>query len=516
MTLNNVSVSRKLWGAILLLLAAMFSIALLAAYAAASVQADSARQVALTHDLIERSAIWKGMTDTAVTRGMANAISSDPAVGELFKENLANDAKKITALRAEIGKLATTEADKAAMKTVAEKGALLVAASKKATELVTAGDRAAVTAHVKGEYAQTAAGYLGAIDAFVELQREKGAQAVADAAQARQRILVAGFGGAGLVIALGMLVAATLVRSIRHPLNESIRVAGAIAEGDLTQSISTNRRDEFGSLMRALQHMNESLGRVVGNVRASTDSISTASAEIATGNTDLSSRTEQTASNLQQAASSMEQLTGTVRQSADSARQANQLASSAAEVAQRGGSVVAQVVSTMDEINTSSKKISDIIGVIDGIAFQTNILALNAAVEAARAGEQGRGFAVVAGEVRSLAQRSAEAAREIKGLIGSSVDKVEAGSRLVADAGATMNEIVGSVQRVTDIIGEITAASSEQSDGIGQINVAVTQLDQMTQQNAALVEESAAAAESLREQAHKLAEVVSIFRVARA
>jgi methyl-accepting chemotaxis protein len=513
MSLNNISVTRKLWGAILLLLAAMLTIAMLAASQAASVQAESARQIALVHDLIERSAVWKGLTDTAVTRGMANVISSDPAVGELFKDNLENDTKKITAIRVEIAKAATSDEDKAAMKNVAEKGAVLVAASKKATELVTAGDRAAVTAHVKGEYAQTAAAYLAAIDAFVALQRQKGEQALANGAQARQRILLAGFGGAVLVIALGMLVAATLVRSIRQPLQESIRVAGAIAEGDLTQSISTTRRDEFGSLMRALQHMNESLGRVVGNVRASTDSISTASAEIATGNTDLSSRTEQTASNLQQAASSMEQLTGTVRQSADSARQANQLASSAAEVAQRGGSVVAQVVSTMDEINASSKKISDIIGVIDGIAFQTNILALNAAVEAARAGEQGRGFAVVAGEVRSLAQRSAEAAREIKGLIGSSVDKVEAGSRLVADAGATMNEIVGSVQRVTDIIGEITAASSEQSDGIGQINSAVTQLDQMTQQNAALVEESAAAAESLREQAHRLAEVVSVFRV---
>ncbi|MBL0727699.1 methyl-accepting chemotaxis protein [Piscinibacter sp. HJYY11] len=515
MSLNNISVTRKLWGAILLLLAAMLTIAMLAASQAASVQAESARQIAQVHDLVERSAVWKGLTDTAVTRGMANVISSDPAVGELFKENLENDTKKITAIRVEISKVATSDEDKAAMKNVAEKGAVLVAASKKATELVAAGDRAAVTAHVKGEYAQTAAAYLGAIDAFVALQRQKGEQALAAGAQARQRILLAGFGGAVLVIALGMLVAATLVRSIRQPLEESIRVAGAIAEGDLTQTISTTRKDEFGSLMRALQHMNESLGRVVGNVRSSTDSISTASAEIATGNTDLSSRTEQTASNLQQAASSMEQLTGTVRQSADSARQANQLASSAAEVAQRGGSVVAQVVSTMDEINASSKKISDIIGVIDGIAFQTNILALNAAVEAARAGEQGRGFAVVAGEVRSLAQRSAEAAREIKGLIGSSVDKVEAGSRLVADAGATMNEIVGSVQRVTDIIGEITAASTEQSDGIGQINSAVTQLDQMTQQNAALVEESAAAAESLREQAHRLAEVVAVFKVAR-
>jgi methyl-accepting chemotaxis protein len=228
----------------------------------------------------------------------------------------------------------------------------------------------------------------------------------------------------------------------------------------------------------------------------------------------LSSRTEQTASNLQQAASSMAQLTGTVKQSADAARQANQLANSAAEVAARGGVAVSQVVATMDDINTSSRKIADIIGVIDSIAFQTNILALNAAVEAARAGEQGRGFAVVAAEVRSLAARSAAAAKEIKSLIGASVDKVEGGSRQVADAGRTMNEIVSSVQRVSDIIGEITAASAEQSEGIGQVNGSVAQLDQMTQQNAALVEQSAAAAESLKSQAQVLREVVSNFRLA--
>ena len=262
--------------------------------------------------------------------------------------------------------------------------------------------------------------------------------------------------------------------------------------------------------------MTESLRRLVGEVRHTADSISTASNEIATGNQDLSARTEQAASNLQQTASSMEQLTGTVKQTADSATTANQLVSSASSVARRGGEVVTQVVSTMDEINASSKKIADIIGVIDGIAFQTNILALNAAVEAARAGEQGRGFAVVAGEVRSLAQRSAEAAKEIKALIGASVDKVESGSKLVADAGQTMQEIVGSVQRVTDIIGEITAAASEQSDGIGQVNTSVTQLDKMTQQNAALVEESAAAAESLKDQAQKLAAVVGTFRLERA
>jgi methyl-accepting chemotaxis protein len=513
MKLTNIPIAKKLWGAILLLLAAMLLIALLAARQASSIQAETSASIAINQKVIEQSATWKGMTDTAVTRGMANAISSDPAVGELFKENLQNDAKKIGKLREDLGKIANTDEDKAVMKDVGAKGAALVAVSKKASELATAGDRATVATLVKGEYAQAAAAYLAAIDTFVELQHTKGERALAEAAQARQNVMLAGAAGAVMVIALGMLVASLLVRTIRQPLTQSIEVARAIAEGDLTHRISATRGDEFGELMRALQHMNESLGKVVGDVRASTDSISTASAEIATGNTDLSSRTEQTASNLQQAASSMEQLTGTVRQSADSARQANQLASSAAEVAARGGNVVSQVVSTMNEINASSKKISDIIGVIDGIAFQTNILALNAAVEAARAGEQGRGFAVVASEVRSLAQRSAQAAKEIKGLIGASVDKVESGSRLVADAGATMSEIVGSVQRVSDIINEITAASTEQSEGISQINSSVTQLDQMTQQNAALVEESAAAAESLKDQAVRLSQAVSVFRL---
>jgi len=302
-------------------------------------------------------------------------------------------------------------------------------------------------------------------------------------------------------------------RWVGRPLQDLSRAVTVLAAGDLTQPCHSDQRDEIGELIRNVEGMRQRFQQMIGSVRSSVDSITTASVEIATGNQDLSARTEQTASNLQQAASSMEQITGTVKQSADSALQANQLAASAAEVAARGGSVVSQVVTTMDEINASSKKISDIIGVIDGIAFQTNILALNAAVEAARAGEQGRGFAVVASEVRSLAQRSADAAKEIKALIGASVDRVEAGSRLVADAGQTMSEIVGSVQRVSDIIGEITTAASEQSDGIGQVNQSVNQLDQMTQQNAALVEQSTAAAESLKDQAARLAQAVGSFRL---
>ena len=322
----------------------------------------------------------------------------------------------------------------------------------------------------------------------------------------------------GLVLVFAAIVVVPLtllnMQTICAPLAEAEALAEAIAEGDLSREMKpVEGVDEASKLMRSLHHMQEALQAMVGQLRTAADSIRTASVEIATGNQDLSSRTEQTASNLQEAASSLVQLTGTVKQTADSARTANQLASSASGAAAKGGEVVSQVVSTMDEINASSKRISDIIGTIDGIAFQTNILALNAAVEAARAGEQGRGFAVVAGEVRSLAQRSAEAAREIKTLIGASVERVETGSRLVQEAGSTMSDIVSSVQRVTDIIGEITAASSEQSDGISQVNQGVSNLDQMTQQNAALVEQSAAAAESLKDQAERLGAVVDRFRV---
>jgi len=377
-----------------------------------------------------------------------------------------------------------------------------------------AGDN--VAAEVLDKVFPAAAAYQAAVEKLVVRQRDSMAETKARAEKAARDGTVALATGGLLALLLAAALAWRVTRSVVGPIGEAKSLAQSIAAGDLTHEVAVRGRDEAAELLHALRAMQGSLHEMVGQVRSSTDGINTASAEIATGNHDLSGRTEQTASNLQQAASSMEQLAGTVRQSADSARQANQLAGSAAEVAQRGGSVVAQVVSTMDEINQSSKKIADIIGVIDGIAFQTNILALNAAVEAARAGEQGRGFAVVAGEVRTLAQRSAQAAREIKALIGTSVDKVESGSRLVADAGRTMGEIVASVNRVSAMISEITASASDQSQGIGQVSAAVNELDRMTQQNAALVEQSAAAAESLKGQASKLAQVVGVFRLSAA
>ena len=320
-------------------------------------------------------------------------------------------------------------------------------------------------------------------------------------------LVVAVFVAVGVI---GLLVSRSVLRQIGGEPTHAIAIMSEVAEGNLDAQIPAAPP---GSMLDGLAHMVASLRKLVTEVRSATDSIATASGEIAQGNNDLAHRTEDTASNLQTTASSMEELTSTVKQTSDSAQTANQMATSAAAVAARGGEVVSRVVSTMQDINASSNKISDIIGVIDGIAFQTNILALNAAVEAARAGEQGRGFAVVASEVRSLAQRSAAAAKEIKTLIDASVEKVASGTQLVGNAGATMTEIVDSVQRVTDIIGEIRSATSEQSQGIAQVNTAMNQLDQMTQQNSALVEESTAAADSLREQAMKLTQVVALFRV---
>ncbi|HSI49329.1 MAG TPA: methyl-accepting chemotaxis protein [Ideonella sp.] len=349
--------------------------------------------------------------------------------------------------------------------------------------------------------------------AMMALNRKGAADARADSVQGYEasRIATISFAVAALVIA-GVL-AWLITRSITTPLQASLSLATRVADGDLTMRLPADGRDEVSALNLALNAMAERLAELVKQVRQSSESIATGSSEIATGNADLSQRTEQQAANLEETASSMEELTSTVKASADTAQQASQLATAACASATRGGEVVGQVVSTMNEITSSSHKIGEIIGTIDGIAFQTNILALNAAVEAARAGEQGRGFAVVAGEVRSLAQRSAEAAKEIKSLIGASVEKVETGSRLVGDAGTQMDDIVAQVRRVADLIGEISAAAREQNDGISQVNTAVTQLDRVTQQNAALVEQSAAAADSLKQQAAKLVTLVGTFRL---
>ncbi len=356
--------------------------------------------------------------------------------------------------------------------------------------------------------------YLAAVDGMTAFQNElmKQTDTEVDAEITRAGLLIPAV--SGFAILLGVFIAWWVTRSVTRPIGTAMKLAETIAAGDLTSHIEVTSTDETGRLLGSMKKMNESLRGIVGNVRQSADSIATGSTQIATGTQDLSSRTEEQASNLQETAASMEQLTATVKQTGESAAQANQLATTASAAAANGGVVVEKVVKTMEQITTQSHKIADIITVIDGIAFQTNILALNASVEAARAGEQGRGFAVVAGEVRNLAQRSAQAAREIKTLINTSVEQIETGGVLVQEAGKTMNEIVGQVKQVSDLIGEITAASKEEGTGIIQINDAVTQLDQVTQQNAALVEESAAAADSLKGEAQRLAQAVSVFRLA--
>jgi methyl-accepting chemotaxis protein len=375
------------------------------------------------------------------------------------------------------------------------------------------GDNIAATMALTTRVRPVESAWRGQVTDFVKLQSQRADAAVADAASARDRALTGMVLLLGVALAAGTAVAWRMVRGIQQPLSQALAVAERIAHGDLTATIHVDRSDELGRLLQAVAAMQERLRDIVGEIRTTCDSIHAASTEVASGNNDLSQRTETASTSLEATASSMQQLTHTVRQSAESATEANALARSAREVATRGGEAVSRVVATMDKIQNSARRIADITGTIDGIAFQTNILALNAAVEAARAGEQGRGFAVVAAEVRSLAQRSAEAARQIKTLIASSTDHVESGAQLVKSAGSTIQEVVSSVENVSAIVGQISGATSAQRDDIADVNRSVAQLDIVTQQNAALVEQSAAAAESLREQSGRLADLVGSFKL---
>ncbi|WP_342119295.1 methyl-accepting chemotaxis protein [Pseudoduganella sp. OTU4001] len=458
-----------------------------------------------------------GVNDIA--RAMRNAmLSTEP---ETVKKELKRVEDKKVEIDGNLDKLAKLIADdvdaesKAKLKTVQEaRERYLVVQSSFLQKSADDSKRDENVKYLLTAVRKEQTAFLTALTELVKYQSQavNTASDVANQAYASSRNLMIVLTAAAA--ALAAWVAWWVTRSITQPLNRAVGVAEAVAGGDLTQRIEVTSSDETGQLLKALANMNESLARTVGKVRTGSDVITTASNEIASGNLDLSSRTEEQASSLEETASSMEELTSTVQQNAENARQATQLVVTASDFATRGGSVVGQVVSTMGAIKESSNKIVDIIGVIDGIAFQTNILALNAAVEAARAGEQGRGFAVVASEVRNLAQRSAAAAKEIKELIGRSVETVDEGSRLVDQAGETMDGIVKAVQQVSAIMQEISSASQEQSNGIAQVNQAIVSIDDVTQQNAALVEEAAAAAQSMRDQAEMLAEAVSVFRLA--
>jgi methyl-accepting chemotaxis protein len=510
---SNMRIGARLgggFGVIILLLIAM------AATGIRQVNAVDSNTEIILHDRYLKVSLAQDLQNEVnrQSRALRTAlIASDPVVikGELTK--IEDSATVIAKVVEKLGVIIQSEKGKAALKVLLDERSNFKSHEHELLNLITSGKVEEGRTFLIKDMLGPQASYLAAIDSFQSTQ-EKGMEEFGEEAAALTKstnILLMVL--ASLATLIGGAIAFVLTRSITQPIGNAVLVAETVANGDLTSSIVVTSTDETGQLLGALKRMQDSLAKVVNTVRQGSEGVATASAEIAQGNQDLSSRTESQASALEQTAASMEELGSTVHQNADNARKANQLALNASSVAVRGGDVVAQVVNTMKDINDSSKKISDIISVIDGIAFQTNILALNAAVEAARAGEQGRGFAVVASEVRSLAGRSADAAKEIKSLINASVERVEQGTVQVGQAGTTMQEVVDSIRRVTDIMGEISAASQEQNSGVAQVGEAVTSLDQTTQQNAALVEEMAAAASSLKSQAQALVQTVAVFNL---
>jgi methyl-accepting chemotaxis protein len=510
MTLTNLRIGHRLGAAfaiVLLLMASMVGIGLLE-LARIDTDKEAMRAAAYKHQLAEQ---WLGAIASNAVRTYARVKTTQPADAAFFEDAMKGVSARVTAIQKELDPLITTEEGK---RLFAE-----VSTARKAYSAIRDAAFAAKTANgpvgrlVDEKLVPAMNRYIASVQAVATYHESlvTAANGAIDATSAEAHRILLGLGAAAVV--LGALLAVALTRSITGPLAHAVALARTVAAGDLTSAIDSSAKDEVGQLLRALATMNASLLATVTEVRTGTDTIATAAREIAAGNMDLSVRTEQQASSLEETAASLEELTSTVKQNADNAREANALAVSASSVAGRGGAVVADVVATMAAISTASREIVDIIGVIDGIAFQTNILALNAAVEAARAGEQGRGFAVVASEVRTLAQRSAAAAKEIKALIDNSVRQVDTGGKLVAQAGQTMDEVVASITRVTGIMGEIAHASAEQTLGIEQINAAITQMDEVTQQNAALVEEAAGAAAALEAQAGSLARTVGAFTV---